>query len=96
MHGTSELSRVGVGWVPVVARELALLALAWWKKKTPAARKRLFILGPGSLRLLLRRREALAHRPRSSTDFVLPAQTQLPEPHVVRERRPTARAMVAR
>ena len=34
--------------------------------------------------------------PRSSTDFVLPAQTRLPEPRVVRERRPTARAAAAR
>ena len=34
--------------------------------------------------------------PRVSTDFVLPAQTPLPEPRVVRERRPTARAAAAR
>ena len=34
--------------------------------------------------------------PRSSTDFVLPTQTRLPEPRVVRERRPTARAAAAR
>jgi len=34
--------------------------------------------------------------PRVSTDFVLPAQTPLPEPRVVRERQPTARAAAAR
>ena len=33
MHAAGGLSRVGVGWVPVVARGLALLALARWKKK---------------------------------------------------------------
>ena len=121
MHAAGGLGRVGVGWVPVVARGLALLALARWKKTPPTARTRLFILGPAHFRLLLCRREALAHRrqpvrlrlrwsarcggatlhawvvsPRSSTDFVLPTQTRLPEPRVVRERRPTARAAAAR
>ena len=37
MHGRGDLSRVGVGWVPVAVGGLALLALAWWGKTPPAA-----------------------------------------------------------
>ena len=46
MHGTGELSRVGVGWVPVAAGVLALLALTRWRKFPPAAQTRLCIFGP--------------------------------------------------
>ena len=193
MHGTSELSRVGVGWVPAVAGVLALLALTRWRKPPPAAHTRLCIFGPDfeanrvrpesdaeiiaahdveqcaleqsedddearsaeaalaaieadisattdvievtfvsqletsrtielhcegvhvhdlvcgvtfSTSASARQRwsarcggatlHAWVVSPRSSTDFVLPAQTRLPEPRVVRERRPTARAAAAR
>ena len=59
MHGRGDLSRVGVGWVPVAVGGLALLALAWWGKTPPAAHTRLCIFGPMASSLLLRWWEAL-------------------------------------
>ena len=46
MHATGNLNRVGVGWVPVAAGVLALLALTRWRKFSPAAHTRLCIFGP--------------------------------------------------
>ena len=46
MHGAGELSRVGVGWVPVAVGVLALLALTRWRKSPPAAHTRLCIFCP--------------------------------------------------
>ena len=90
MHATGDLSRVGVGWVPAAATGLALLALTWWSKYPPAAHTRLCIFGPMVGSLLLRRGKRLP------IDASQPAKTALPRPHVVRERRLTARAAAGR
>ena len=54
MHATGDLSRVGVGWVPVAAGGLALLALERWGKFPPAAHAKLCIFGPMASSLPLR------------------------------------------
>ena len=90
MHATGDLSRVGVGWVPAAATGLALLALR------------------GGVNSRLRRTQSCAFLAtwrahffsaggkRLPIDASQPAKTALPRPHVVRERRLTARAAAGR
>ena len=84
MHATGDLSRVGVGWVPVAAGGLALLALTWWGKPPPAAHAKLCILATWRAHFF------------SAGGKRLPIDASQPEPRVVRERRPTARAAAGR
>ena len=94
---------VGVGWVPVAvggtSRTIELhcegvhvhdLVCGVTFSTSASARQRWSARCGGATL------DAWVVSPRSSTDFVLPTQTRLPEPRVVRERRPTARAAAAR
>ena len=90
MHAAGGLSRVGVGWVPVVARGLALLALARWKKPRLRRAQGCSFLGPAHLDFFS------AGGKRLPIDASQPAKTALPRPHVVRERRLTARVAAGR
>ena len=89
-HGPAEQGRGRVGTCG--GGKLALLALVCGVTfSTSASARQRWSARCGGATL-----HAWVVNPRSSTDFVLPAQTRLPEPRVVRERRPTARGAAAR